>query len=72
MKRRHYRPPTKYTKDELERYRIADVLCDARASLRYARELENGADPTNYGCTPIEYRRNAEQGQSEYRAWRKR
>jgi len=72
MKRKHkqYVPAVEYSRAELERLRLLDLLCDARTCLRYARELANGANPEHYGCTREEYLQQAEQQRNEVRAAR--
>lgn len=68
--RKQYKPATRYTDEQLERFTLADKLNDARASSRFARELRAGADPRHYGMTADEYEASAKQLRAEVRAAR--
>ena len=70
MKRRHYVRPIRYTDSELERWRVADLLNDARQAMRCVREIRAGADASKYGCTIAEYESEAARAQEEWRKWR--
>lgn len=71
-RKRQYKPATRYSDEELARLALADELNDARASLRFARELRAGADPRHYGMTVEQYEESARQQRAKVRAARGR
>lgn len=69
---RRHQPAVTYSETELARFQMADLLNDARSSLRFARELANGANPAHYGMTRDEFVAHATVCRAEYRALRAR
>ena len=58
----------KYTNEQLAYHFCADLITDARTSLKYARAVDRGE--TGYGCTADEYRASAAANKAQFRAIR--